>query len=297
MIRRTRLASLVVASLLVTSLLAVGLAPPAAGQVTGTARGNDLPVQISADNGVEWRQKEQFYRASGNAVAKRGNSSIRADTLTAHYRKGADGKNKIWKVVGAGNVLIVSGDDKITGQQAVYLIEPGVFTITGNNLKIDNGKRQITARDRIEYRSKQQVAYVVGKAKAVEGKRTISADRFVAHFKKGKGGKTEMSKVDALGNVVIITEREVVRGDKGEFDNESRIATLTGNVRVTSGDNQLNGAKAIVNMKTGVSRLVATPNQRIRVLIKPGEGGGRGLDIPVPGNDNKRGTSKNGAKN
>ena len=287
MIRRTITAGLLAAAL---------LAPASAGaQVTGTGRGSVLPVQISADNGVEWRQKEQYYRASGNAVAKRGDSSIRADTLTAHYKKGPNGKNQIWKVVGAGNVLILSGSDKITGQQAVYLIEPGIFTITGNNLKIDNGKRTITARDRIEYRSKQQIAYVVGKAKAVEDKRTISADRFVAHFKKGKGGKTEMSKVDAVGNVVIMTEKEVVRGDKGEFDNETRIATLTGNVRVTSGDNQLNGAKAIVNMKTGVSRLVATKNERIRVLIKPGEGGG-GLDIPIPGNDNKDGTSKNGAK-
>ena len=53
--------------------------------------------------------------------------------------------------------------------------------------------------------------------------------------------------------------------------------------------------EAIVNLKTGVSRLVAEKNQRIRVLIKPGEGGG-GLDIPVPGNENKGAASKNGAK-
>lgn len=268
----------------------------ASAQVTGTGQGGDQPVQISAENGVEWRQEEKFYRASGNAIAKRGNSSIRADTLTAHYKKGPTGKNQIWKVVGAGNVLITSGEDKITGQTATYLIEPGIFTITGNNLKLENPKRTITARDKIEYRSKEQVAYVIGNAKAVEGKRTVSADRFVAFFKKGKDGKTEMTKVDAVGNVVILTEKEVVRGDRGEFNNETRIATLTGNVRVTSGENQLNGAKAIVNLKTGVSRLVATKNQRIRVLIKPGEGGG-GLDIPVPGNNNTQGTSKNGAKN
>jgi lipopolysaccharide export system protein LptA len=292
MIRRTHAAGLLAALMLAGSSIGMG----ASAQVTGAGKGNDEPVRISAENGVEWRQQEQFYRASGNAIATRGNSSIRADVLTAHYKKGPNDKNQIWKVVGAGNVLITSGEDRITGQQAVYLVEPGVFTITGHNLKIENPKRTITARDRIEYRQKEQIAHVVGNAKAVEGKRTVSADRFVAHFKKGADGKTEMSKVDALGNVVIITEKEVVRGDRGDFDNETRIATLTGNVRVTSGDNQLNGAKAIVNMKTGVSRLVADKNERINVLIKPGEDGG-GLDIPVPGNDNKGGTSKNGAKN
>src|SRR5690606_8210736 len=140
-------------------------------QVTGSGRQNDVPVQISAENGVEWRQKEQYYRASGNAVATRGDRSIRADTLTAHHKKDAAGKNRIWKVVGQGNVLITSGKDKITGQTATYMVESGVFTITGNNLKIENPERTITARDRIEYRSKEQVAYVVGNAKAVEGKR------------------------------------------------------------------------------------------------------------------------------
>lgn len=287
------------ATVVATALLLAGafLGLPALAQITGSGKdGNNQPVRISAEKGVEWRQEEQLYRATGNAVATRGNSSIRADTLTAHYKKGPDGKNQIWKVVGAGSVLITSGEDKMTGETAVYLVEDGIFTLTGGDLKIENPKRTITARDRIEYRSKEQVAHVVGNAKAVEGKRTVSADRFIAYFKEGKDGKTEMKKVDAVGDVVIITEKEVVRGDRGEFDNDTRIATLTGNVRVTSGDNQLNGAKAIVNMKTGISRLVADKNERIRVLIKPGEGGA-GLDIPVPGNDNSAGASKNGAKN
>ena len=71
------------------SVLAQGLPIPGFGN-TGTA----LPVAIEADKGVEWRQNEQVYIARGNATAKRGDTSIRADALYAHYRKTADNRQE-----------------------------------------------------------------------------------------------------------------------------------------------------------------------------------------------------------
>ncbi|MFB9969277.1 hypothetical protein ACFFMP_04120 [Pseudoroseomonas cervicalis] len=50
------------------------------------------------------------------------------------------------------------------------------------------------------------------------------------------------------------------------------MSRLLGGVRITRGDNQLNGQEAIVNMRSGVARLVAAPGQRVQGLIIPQQG-------------------------
>ena len=65
--------------------------PPAAatGVGFGGAGQNDRrPLDIEADQGIEWQQNANIYVARGNARATRGNVTVYADTLTAHYRNG-----------------------------------------------------------------------------------------------------------------------------------------------------------------------------------------------------------------
>ncbi len=241
--------------------LGLGLVATAASLQTAHAQGIGLttgskqPVVIEALKGVEWRQKDQVYLARGNATAVQGKTKIRADVLSAYYRKGKSG-NQIWKVVAKGGVKITTEKQTITAQRAVYIIETGVFTLTGNNLKMVTEKQTVTARDRIEYNSKTKIANVVGNATVIEDKKKVRADRFVAYMDQAKGGKTALRKVDAVGNVVITTATEVLRGDRGDYNGKTKIATLTGNVKLTRCDNQLNGDKAVVDLNTGVSRMV-----------------------------------------
>ena len=79
----------------------------------------------------------------------------------------------------------------------------------------------------------------------------------------------------ATGNVLIKPKKEIARGDRGDYNTEKKSATLTGNVKLTRGDNQLNGNKAIVNMATGVSRMVG----KVTILMIPREGEG-GIGLP-----------------
>src|SRR6185437_11835443 len=66
------------------------LSPPVAAQGLVFGGKNDRrPTDIVADNGIEWRQNEQVYIARGNAHATRGNATVYADTLIAHYRPAA----------------------------------------------------------------------------------------------------------------------------------------------------------------------------------------------------------------
>jgi lipopolysaccharide export system protein LptA len=280
--------------LLAQGAAAQGLPIPGFGN-TGTA----LPVAIEADQGVEWRQNEQVYIARGNATAKRGDTTIRADALYAHYRKTQDNRQEIYKITAEGAVKITTPKETTTSDTADYAVETSVFTLKGRPVKIDSGKSTLTAA-LVVYNSKSKVAHVTGGAQVVEEKKRVRADRFVAFFKE-EGGKQSLKRVEAIGNVVITTPTEIARGNKGDYDAESQVATLSGNVRLTRGDNQLNGDRAEVNMKTGVSKLLAdegpatasrtnpAQGKRVRVLIMPGQAdSGKGpLDIPTPGAENK----------
>ena len=281
---------------------AQGLPIPGFGN-TGTA----LPVAIEADQGVEWRQNEQVYIARGNATAKRGDTAIRADALFAHYRKTQDNRQEIYKITAEGGVKITTPKETITSDTAEYMVETGVFTLKGKPVKLDNGKSVLTA-GLIVYNSKNKTANVTGGAQVVEDKKRVRADRFIAYFKED-GGRQSLKRVEGHGNVVITTPTEIARGNRGDYDAETQVATLTGNVRLTRGDNQLNGDRAEVNMKSGVSKLLAgdgrpatgqtnpAQGQRVRVLIMPGQAdSGKGpLDMPLPGAENK-GTGRTGPK-
>jgi len=293
--RMLPLAAALAGCLMAHGAAAQGLPIPGFGN-TGTA----LPVAIEADQGVEWRQNEQLYIARGNATAKRGDTTIRADTLTAHYRKTADNRQEIYKITAEGAVKITTPKETITSDSAEYMIETAVFTLKGRPVKLDNGKGVLTA-GLVVYNTKTRRADVSGGATVVEDKKRVRADRFVAYFKDEKE-KNALRLVEGFGNVVITTPTEIARGDRGDYNAETQIATLTGNVRLTRGDNQLNGDRAEVNMKSGVSRLLAgsgepasattktPPGGRVRVLIMPGQqpDSGKGpLDIPKAGTDTK----------
>ena len=79
-------------------------------------------------------------------------------------------------------------------------------------------------------------------------------------------GPTAIERVDAIGNVHVSVPNAIIRGDKGEYYPKTSQATLTGNVKITSNKNQLNGDTAKVNLKTGIYRLIG---KRVKGLITP----------------------------
>jgi len=88
--------------------------------------------------------------------------------------------------------------------------------------------------------------------------------------------------VEAFGNVEVRTAGEVVRGDRGVYSPTTCMARLLGNVRITRGDNQLNGREAIVDVCNGVARLVSTPGGRVQGLIQPNQDAGGGAASTPP---------------
>ena len=293
-LRRTWLAAVTVA----TALALAGAGPlRAQGVGLENTSNSKEPVTIEADDGIEWHQKERIYLARGNARAIRGDVTVHAETLTAHYREVGNGKTEIYQVVADGGVVITTAREKITGDTGVYDVDRGVFRLTGKSLLIETPEEKVSARDKIEYFSQEKKAVLVGDATVLKDNRKVRADTMTARFAADPKGKMALSRADIVGNVVITTPTEVARAERGVYNANSGIATLTGGVKLTRGDNQLNGEFAEVNLKSGVSRLLASPDGtasgtgRVRGVFMPRsaeEGGGDGGAL-IPGLPNGQG--------
>lgn len=267
---------------------ALALAAPAAAQeLSLTGEG---PVEILADDAIEWRRDDQTVTARGNARATRGGTTVYADRLIARYRSregapaagaGPTGAGEIWRLEAEGNVRIVGGNDRAEADRAVYDLDRRVLVLTGRALSLTNGADRITARDALEYWAETRMAVARGEAVVTSADRRLEADTVVAHFVEagaeaeappavaGPRGANRLERAEAFGNVRITTANEVVRGDRGVYTPGDGIARVSGNVRITRGQNQLNGAFGEVNMKTGVSRLLPAPGGRVAGMIVP----------------------------
>ena len=250
-------------------------ATPAAPVVPGTAldTGNTSgPIEIDAEEGIEWRRDEKVYIARGHAKAKRGDMTLYADTLTAHYDDSGGG-SKVTRVVAEGAVKIATPTQTVYGDRADYDMNQGVVVITGQDLRATTATQTITAKDRFEYWAKREIVVARGNVVMTEPGKKMSADLVTGYFVADAAGKRELKQVEATGNVTIIDKAEVARGQKGIYDPKRGIATLSGGVKITRGKNQLNGEYAEVNLNTGVSRLLGAAkgqgSGRVHTLIVP----------------------------
>ena len=238
------------------------------GQIMAASAAAQLSTQaieIEASQSLEWLSEQSAYVARGDAKLRQGDIVMSANTLTANYREGSDGKTEIWRVVADGNVVIATPTQQVRGDRGVYDVLTDVFMMTGSDLRLETETEIITASDSLEYWKGEQIAVARGNARAVRGTDQIDADELKAEMSESQDGQMQIDNLAATGNVVITTPTDIARGDHGLFDRQTNMATLSGSVRLTRGQNQLSGDFAEVNLDTGVSRLLSQPGADGRV--------------------------------
>lgn len=229
-------------------------------------------VEITADEAIEWLRDDNLYRARGNALATQGETSVSANILSAYYNP-QDSKD-IQEIHADGNVVIQNRGQKAVGDKGVYNVKTGVMRVTGSNLSVTSDRATVTAQESLEYDTNARKAVAKGNAIASDDTNQIKASTITAWLANNGQGKTVLKKVTATGGIRIETPTEVILGDQGTYDAFAETATVEGNVRITRDNNQLNGDRAVVNLKTGVSQLLASPDgsqKRVRALFYPGD--------------------------
>lgn len=259
---------------------------------------SDAPVEIFADSTLEWNRVQKTYTARGNAIARQGKMQVKSDTLTAHYSGGQASSStgglgsSIEKMTASGNVEITSAPYTAFGDKAVYDIASGMATLTGGNLRIETPAESLTAQEKIEFDTARNRLSAIGNATARRGTDSLMSDNLVAHFAGGDEGAMTLQRIVADSAVTVKTARETVTGDSGVYDVAAGKATLRGKVRILQGENWLEGTRAEVDLKTGVSKLfgdaprdAARPSLTINGVAAPppapvGDGRVRGVFYP-----------------
>jgi lipopolysaccharide export system protein LptA len=181
----------------------------------------------------------------------------------------------IYRFEALGGVVITTPSQKAVGERGIYEVDQQLMVLTGGDLRIEADADFVTARDSIEWYEDRQIAIARGDAAAVRGDRRVDADVLVAHVEEDpqRPGTQRLRRVEAFGAVRVTTPTQVARGDRGVYVTATDTATLAGAVKLTQGDNQLNGDYGEMNMTTGVGRLLPSPDGRVRVhgLIVPSQ--------------------------
>jgi lipopolysaccharide export system protein LptA len=277
----------------------------------GNARAVRGNVTVDADRLIAYYRKKT--EAPGAAGA---NPPSPAPTASAPGTTGLpattddSGSTEIYRLAAEGNVRVYTPTDQAQGDRAVYDMDQAVLVMTGHDLKLTTPNEVLTARDALEYYPQKHMAVARGDAVVVtKDARRMAADTLVAYTKPDQnqpaqpaGGATpvavkadpakpgddptassgKLEKVEAYGHVSVRTPTDTVTGDRAVYVPDTGIARILGNVRITRGENQLNGAEAEVNQKTGISRLLSGPAGRVQGLVIPNDPGNAAAGPPEP---------------
>ena len=247
-----------------------------AGGLDLASGSKDMPIEITADNGIEWEKNKEILIASGNAKASRGGITVLAEVLRAYYRKKTTGGTDLHRLEAAGGVKIFSDTESMEGQTAVLDFEQAILKVDGKKVIYKVGPDTITANQQMEYWERQKMAVARGNAVAIHKGKTLRADVLKALLRKNKTGRSEVYIIEAFNNVLIVSDKDRLRSDSAIYKLDSGIVTLKENVSIIRENSILNGDLAEINFKTGISKLLTVDSvesgkerKRVRGLIYP----------------------------
>ena len=244
---------------------------------------DENPIEIFAEEGIEWHKNKNKYVAIGNAKAVSGSLSLKSDRIEAFYTEKEDSGMNIKEVKAKKNVIIEDKKMRIVGgNYAEYKTTKDYFLIVGKNILLTSEANTLKSKEKLEYWRSKNIAIATGKAEAQKDKEFIVlADKLVWYLKEDKN-KTTVKKILGFKNVSIKTNNEVAFSDKAIYNNDTEICKLYGNVKLQRGDSFLLGEYAEVDLKKGISKLLPAPGNsmkenKVKALIDKG-----GIDTDEP---------------
>jgi len=138
----------------------------------------------------------------------------------------------------------------------------------------------------LEVRQEDGRAIFQDKVVVVQGDFRLTTDKLIVHYGTGAAGSTstvsDISKLEATGNVVITSPAEQGKGDWAIYDLATRNVRLGGDVVLTRDANVLKGRLLTIDLNTGISRLEADEQPSTE------GGGGRVSAVFVPPTSDKQ---------
>jgi lipopolysaccharide export system protein LptA len=126
--------------------------------------------------------------------------------------------------------------------------EQPTSALKGHN---SNAPVDVTA-DRIEVQDRADRAMFVGNVHVTQAELMLDTPRLTVAYAGGTGGAgVQIKRLDAAGGVTIKSPSETARGDFGIYDLDRKLITLIGNVQLNRDQNQVNGARLVIDLDSG----------------------------------------------
>lgn len=118
-----------------------------------------------------------------------------------------------------------------------------------------------------------------------QGQDSLKADEIHGYFKeagaKKEGGeKYELERIEAIGNVKVISPDKMATGDYGNYYLDKDIIILERNVVISDGENEVKGAYGIMDRSKGTTQIYSAKpgekrikKQRVKALLSKGKDG------------------------
>lgn len=151
--------------LISAAVLSLALGLPAAAQTMafgGVQADTKAPVEMTAD-ALSVDQATGQAKFTGNVVIGQGQMRLSAQEVTVTYAAG--GQQKIKSLTATGGVTLASGSDAAEAREAVYDVETGNITLTGDAI-VTQGQN-VLAGDRLEVNLATGTANVSGRVRTV----------------------------------------------------------------------------------------------------------------------------------
>ncbi|MCT8999098.1 LptA/OstA family protein [Chelativorans intermedius] len=155
--------------------------------------------------------------------------------------------------------------------------QDGEGRLTG--LKLSGDQPIQIESDRFEVDETRGVGIFTGNVSVVQGPTLLKSARMTVHYDRDAGsattGSAAIQRLEVEGGVYVRSESQVATGERGTFDMQTEVLTLSGKeVVLTEGENVVVGCRLTVQMATGQAKLESCKGEgsggRVRMLLTPG---------------------------
>ena len=154
-------------------------------------------------------------------------------------------------MMGVGKSGIILALTAVAATAALAQAKQGqpISALKGHN---SNAPVDVTA-ERIEVQDRADRAIFAGNVHVVQAELTLDTPRLTVSYSGGSGANNnvQIRRLDAAGGVVVKSPSETAKGDFGIYDLDRKLITLIGNVQLNREQNQVNGARLVIDLDSG----------------------------------------------
>lgn len=168
----------------------------------------ETPIEVTADNALEWDRAKMVFTAKGNAVIAQDGNSIRAENIVAKYSE-IDNTITIQSVTAQPNAVLKQPKETLTANKIDADFKDGVLsTITASDNVVLKTEKETLRGNKATYDAIKRIIIVTGNVRIEQGENILTGNR--AEFNLN----TNISKLSNSGSANGGRVRAVFQGGK-----------------------------------------------------------------------------------